>query len=274
MRIILVSDSHLASTTEVFEPNWHAAKRFAASAGIDLTVHLADITLDGASDPAHLRYAQALTDDWPTPIRFLPGNHDIGDNPWGPGMQNEHSLNPERLAEYRTGFGPDYWAIEGDVWWIIGLNAQLFGSETAEEAEQWNWLSDCVAQARRRPVAILLHKPLFQNNAEDAPPHIRYVPLEPRRRLLDLFASIDLRIVLSGHTHQYLERTVDSICHIWVPSTSFFFPDAMQERIGNKVTGLGMLELTPEGYRFDLVCAKGMKQNNLGDFAAIDRAVK
>ena len=107
------------------------------------------------------------------------------------------------------------------------------------------------------------HKPLFQNTRDDARPHIRYVPIEPRRRLLAMLASLNLRIVFSGHTHQYLDRTFDGVRHIWIPSTSFFIPDNAQERVGEKVTGLGLLEIDGEHYRFDLVCPEGVVRHNL-----------
>jgi hypothetical protein len=51
--------------------------------------------------------------------------------------------------------------------------------------------------------------------------------------------------------------------HIWVPSTAFFLPDLIQERVGEKVTGLGLLELSNQGYKFDLVCPDGVARNNL-----------
>jgi 3',5'-cyclic AMP phosphodiesterase CpdA len=274
MRIVLVSDSHLGSLSRVFEPNWRAVRQIAAETGADLTVHLGDISLDGASDPADLGYAYDLMRDWPTPIRFLPGNHDIGDNPRAPGMANAHPVDHDRLADYRARFGPDYWVMEADGWWVIALDAQLFGSETREEAGQWKWLGDRLRDARRRPVAVMLHKPLFQDGADDATPHVRYVPIAPRRRLLALFASVDVRLVVSGHTHQYLDRTFGRARHIWVPSSAFILPDSAQERIGEKLVGLGLLELTPEGHRFDLCRDARMKQHDLGDFPIVAQRMK
>ncbi len=258
----------------MFESNWTAVRRFAASAGADVTIHLGDISLDGATDPADLLYSHARCQDWPTPIRFLPGNHDVGDNPPGPGILNEHPLGFERLAKYRALFGPDYWSIEADGWRVIGLDAQLLGSDTPEEAEQWSWLTICVGQVRDRPVALLLHKPLFQNSAGDAVPHVRYVPVGPRRRLLDMVAPLDLRVVVSGHTHQYRKRTVDGVQHIWVPSSAFVFPDGMQERIGEKLTGIGLLDLGAEVWRFDLICADGMEQHDLIDYPMFNPTIE
>jgi 3',5'-cyclic AMP phosphodiesterase CpdA len=271
MRIAIVTDSHLAPIAEELLPNWDAAKRFVSRSAVDLTIHLGDITLDGATRSADLRYARAVVDDWPTRIRFLPGNHDIGDNPWAPGLTNPHLLDPERLREYRALFGPDYWAMQADGWWVLGLNAQLFGTAVEQETEQWKWLGDFVAEAAKRPVVVMLHKPLFQDGPQDDVPHVRYVPFEPRQRLLNLMASLDVRVVLSGHTHQYRSRRIGEIEHVWVPSTAFVFPDEMQERLGVKLVGIGLLELSPDIHRFDLVCAAGMEQRDATDSPAILR---
>jgi hypothetical protein len=76
---------------------------------------------------------------------------------------------------------------------------------------------------------------------------------------------MDLRAVLSGHRHQYLDHRVDGLRHIWVPSTAFILPDTMQERIGEKLNGFGMIELRDGQMRFDLVCPQGMQRNDALD---------
>jgi|SRR5215469_3034323 len=263
MRIALLSDSHLAAIAPACNANWQAVREYVTRCGADLTVHLGDITLDAETDPSQLEVVSAMCDAWPSSLLFLPGNHDIGDNPPAPDVPAKHPLDRELLERYRRSFGPDFWTANADGWLIIGLNAQLFGSGSAEEADQWRWLEQCINAAGRRPVILMQHKPLFQNTRDDARPHIRYVPMEPRRRLLAMLASLNLRIVFSGHTHQYLDRTFDGVRHIWIPSTSFFIPDNAQERVGEKVTGLGLLEIDGEHYRFDLVCPEGVVRHNL-----------
>lgn len=263
MRIAILTDSHLAPSASTCNANWRAVREYVARSACDLTMHLGDITLDAASDSSQLEAARAMCERWPTSFQFLPGNHDIGDNPPGPDYAAEQPLQERLLQRFRVEFGPDYWSTAVDGWFVIGLNAQLFGSDFTLETEQFCWLGERVREAGRRPVALMLHKPLFQNSCEDAPPHIRYVPLRPRRRLLNLLAGLDLRIVLSGHVHQYLDRIIDGVRHIWVPSTAFFLPDSIQERVGEKVIGLGLLELSNESYRFDLVCPDGLVHNNL-----------
>ncbi|MGO8916660.1 MAG: metallophosphoesterase family protein [Stellaceae bacterium] len=265
MRILLVTDSHLAPSVPPCNANWRAAKAFARDAGADLTIHLGDITLDGTEEPAQHDWALAESADWPTTLRFLPGNHDIGDNPPGPGLPAKQPLRLDQLAAYRRSYGSDYWAIDAAPWLLVGLDAQLFASDTAAEAEQWAWLSARLAEARGRPIALLLHKPLYLDDPADATPHIRYVPLAPRRRLLELLASCDVRLVLSGHAHQYLDRILAGTRHVWLPSTAFIIPDEMQERIGEKRTGLAVLELAPDGFGFALASPAGMAQHRLSD---------
>ena len=262
MRIAVVTDSHLAARAGAFNDNWHAVRAFVAAQAPDLTLHLGDITVDGVKDPADLEHARTISADWPTPIRFLPGNHDIGDNPPGPGVAASEPLRPARLADYRAAFGLDRWALDAGGWRLIGLNAQLLGTDTGDEAEQWAWLAPTLAEAPDRPTVLFLHKPLFQDSLADEKPHQRYVPIAARRRLLELFSSVRLRSVVSGHTHQYLDRVVDDVRHLWVPSTAFFLPDELQERIGEKVTGIGMLELGPDRLRFHLVCPDGVARHS------------
>ena len=230
----------------------------------DLTVHLGDITVDGVKDPREFEHARALSANWPTPLHFLPGNHDIGDNPPGPGIAASEPLRPARLADYRAAFGPDRWALHRDGWGLIGLDAQLLGTGTDEEAEQWSWLAATLARTYGQPTLLFLHKPLFQDSPADETPHQRYVPVAARRRLRDLFGG-GLRAVVSGHVHQYRDRAVDGARHLWLPSTAFFLPDELQDRVGEKVTGIGMIELAPEHLRFHLVCPEGVVRHSALD---------
>lgn len=268
MKLLIVTDSHLAPPAHACNSNWRAVREYAARSSAQFTVHLGDITLGALSDKTQLESARAICDGWPTNFRFIPGNHDIGDNPPGPESPPEHPVEPALMDGFRRIFGPDYWSMSAGNWFLIALNAQLFGSALDFEAEQWRWLEESMREAATRPVAIMLHKPLFQDTREDFAPHLRYVPLEPRRRLSNLIARIDVRVVISGHTHQYLDRTIENIRHIWVPSTAFYFPDVQQERVGEKITGLGSLELIGDDYRFDLVCPHGVLRNSLADLAS------
>ncbi len=268
MRVLLVTDTHLAAEAADAVSNWQSVRGFAAQAGADLTIHLGDITRDAWSAQNELAFAASIAAEWPTPLLFLPGNHDIGDNPPGPDVAYKQPLSLDHLGLYRGLFGPDYWThevtTEEQQWLFIGINAQLFATGTDEETAHWSWLESACDGARGRPVAIFSHKPLYQNAIDEEPPHIRYVPTAPRRRLASLLDRIDCRLFLSGHTHQFYDRVSGGTRHIWVPSSAYRFADEMQEKIGEKIVGVGLLELGgnkgPQGFRFDLVCPQGLTQ--------------
>ena len=50
-----------------------------------------------------------------------------------------------------------------------------------------------------------------------------------------------------------------------MPSTAFYLPDELQDRVGEKIIGLGVLDLARGALRFDLVCPEGMIRHNALD---------
>jgi hypothetical protein len=113
----------------------------------------------------------------------------------------------------------------------------------------------------------MLHKPLFRNGPADAEKHQRYLPVEARRRLTAMLDGRDLRFVIAGHTHQLRTIQVGGVEHIWAPSSAYFIPDAIQERIGKKHVGVMLLELKPDRHEWSFVMPDGVQQNDLSDYA-------
>jgi hypothetical protein len=101
MRLALIFDTHLTPRAPAFSDNWQAAREWIEAADVDLLVSLGDISADGAGDPRELESARRAFEPLGVPARFLPGNHDIGDNPVEAGAPSEHPLDPDRLADYR-----------------------------------------------------------------------------------------------------------------------------------------------------------------------------
>jgi 3',5'-cyclic AMP phosphodiesterase CpdA len=198
-------------------------------------------------------------------MHVLPGNHDVGDNDPGTGKAVDQPITDQRLAVFRGAIGQDYWSVDAGKWRLVGLNAQLLGSGLAAETQQWDWLFDVAGGSAAKPTVMLLHKPLCRDDMKEAAPSDNYVTPPARQRLQQAMAMMDLRAVLSGHRHQYLDQVVDGLRHIWVPSTAFILPDRMQERIGEKFNGLGVLELGGDDLDFHLVCPQGMRRNDALD---------
>jgi 3',5'-cyclic AMP phosphodiesterase CpdA len=268
MKIILVSDTHLTPRAAAFTANWQAIARAIEADDCDLVVHLGDISADGAGDVSELDRARAIFAPFDGRMRFLPGNHDIGDNPDEPGAASKHPLDLARLADYRRIFGADRWAFRAEAWHVIGLNAMLFATGTAEEEAQFVWLEHAL-EGRRGPIGLMLHKPLFRDRPSDTEVHERYVPHAVRQRLLAHFAKHDLRFVVAGHTHQLRRLNVDGVEHVWAPSTAFCIPEGMQERIGEKEVGMLTLTLEKGGHRFDYVRPEGVVRHNILDYPEV-----
>ncbi|GAB4556760.1 MAG: metallophosphoesterase [Rhizobacter sp.] len=261
MRIAIVADSHLAERAPECVANWKAAAGAVARLRADLTVHLGDISLDGHVHPEELRFAREQAEAWPTPIRFVPGNHDMGDG------SGEAPLDPRRLAAYEASFGADHWAVSAGRWELIGINAQLLGSGTPQEHAQWQWLEDHVRRIQESRTCehsvLFLHRPLLRPSGNEHHRAGRYVIHAACERLLNGPLRHSLRAVVSGHTHQYLDRSVNGVRHLWLPSTAFVLPDEIQVRVGEKLVGLGMLELGGSSVWFDLLCPDGMRRHQL-----------
>ena len=268
MRIALIADSHLSPRTPECVANWHAAGRAVERLSPDLSVHLGDITLDGQTHAEELGFAAALVQRWPTAMRCLPGNHDMGDG------SGEAPLDDALLASYERLFGPDHWRVEVDGWQLLGINAQLMGSGTPQEFEQWRWIEElAAASAPPTRTALFLHRPLARVRPDDPKDKGRYVAQAARERLLEGLLKPTLRLVVSGHTHQYLDAVASTVRHVWMPSSGFVISDQLQARVGEKLVGIGLLELHGDTMNFDLWCPEGMARHELSAMPAY-RAIR
>jgi predicted phosphodiesterase len=258
MRVALIADTHLSDRSPECVANWHAARRAVERLGVELTVHLGDITLDAQHQPAELAFAGRLVAGWPTAMRCVPGNHDMGT------ASGETRFEPQRLAAYEVAFGADHWWLRGNGWNLLGLNAQLFGTGSAEEVLQWRWLE--VAASGFEPdegCVLFLHRPLVRPSRGERTRAGRYVSEAAAERLLGGPLARSLRLVVSGHTHQYLDFSEHGIRHLWMPSSGFVLPDSIQPRVGEKLVGIGLLELQEGQAAFDLWCPDGMVRHDL-----------
>jgi len=79
-RIAQISDTHLSDTKPFFVDNFVRVGEALRESKPDLVLNSGDITLDGASRESDLAAARVLHDSLGLPVRFLPGNHDLGDS--------------------------------------------------------------------------------------------------------------------------------------------------------------------------------------------------
>ena len=130
------------------------------------------------------------------PVYAVPGNHDVGNDP-----------TPESLAYYREHWGPDYYSFrQGEIYGIV-LNASLISAPAKAQAEadkQESWLKTELAKAKAsgaRHIVVFQHQSWFLESPTE-PAQYFNIPLEQRKRYLDLLKESGVRYVFAGHYHR------------------------------------------------------------------------
>jgi len=259
-RLIQISDSHLARRLPTLTENFHRVSEYIDARRPDLVVNSGDLAFDGPTNRDDLEFARELHAALPVACRYLPGNHDIGDNPTELGPAPPQPATEQERQNFLSVFGEDRWRFDAAGWRFIGLNSLVMNTGLASEAEQYDWLASQLSSADGKPVALFLHKPLYLNSPEDpelAASAIRYIPMPARSRLVEMLRAADLRLVASGHVHQRRDFTYRHIRQVWAPSAGFIIPDAKQEVIGAKEVGLVEYRFQPDSFEVRHVRAPG-----------------
>ena len=259
-RLIQISDTHLARRLPTLTQNFHRVSEYIDARRPDLVVNSGDLAFDGPTNRDDLEFARELHAALPVACRYLPGNHDIGDNPTELGPAPPQPATEQERQNFLSIFGEDRWRFDAAGWRFIGLNSLVMNTGLASEIEQYDWLASQLSSADGKPVALFLHKPLYLNSPEDpelAASAIRYIPMPARSRLVEMLRAADLRLVASGHVHQRRDFTYRHIRHVWAPSAGFIIPDAMQEVIGTKEVGLVEYRFQPDSFEVRHVRAPG-----------------
>lgn len=267
MRIVLISDTHLASYAEPFLENAEASIRWIEATAPDLVIHLGDVTADGVSDAGQFDTAARLFARVSAPMLWSPGNHDVGDCP-PRGGREEPALDLDRLESFRNRLGADAWRAELGGWTLVGVNAQLFGAARVEEAAQQAWLDQVLSEASG-PIALFLHKPIDEPGLGPLDESPRFVPAHARNDLIARMAGRDVRLVASGHAHQARMLDESGARRLWVPSCAFILPDDVQAPVGEKVVGVTLLELEDGETRAQVVVPPGVRRHDVFDHPEI-----
>lgn len=273
-RLTQISDTHLARRFARLTQNFDRVREHIDATRPDLVLNTGDLAFDAPTSPGDLEYAKALHDALPVPCRYLPGNHDVGDNPTQVGTVPTELVSEKGRQAYIALFGDDRWRFEAAGWCFIGLNSLVMNSGLVSETEQFDWLAGELANTGGKPVALFLHKPIFLNAPDDPElpaSAIRYVPMPARRRLVEMLRSVDLRLVASGHVHQRRDYTFGHTRHVWSPSAGFIISDKRQERIALKEAGLVEYRFRPDNFEVRHIRAPGQADVDLDELFANEK---
>ena len=250
-RLTQISDTHLTRRHQPLTDNFHRVSEYIDATRPDLVVNSGDLAYDAPTSPDDYKFARELHAALPVACRYIPGNHDVGDNQTKVGPAPSQPVTEQSRQTFLSLFGDDRWRFEAAGWCFIGLNSLVMNTGLASETEQFDWLASQLSSANGRPVALFLHKPLFLNSPDDpelAASALRYVPMPARSRLMEMLRAVDLRLVASGHVHQRRDFTYGHIRHVWAPSTAFIISDRKQDVIGTKEAGLVEYRFRPDSF--------------------------
>jgi 3',5'-cyclic AMP phosphodiesterase CpdA len=259
-RLTQISDTHLARRLPTLTNNFHRVSEYIDANRPDLVVNSGDLAFSRPTSRDDLEFAKTLHAALPVACRYLPGNHDVGDNPTKVGPAPSHPATEQDVQIFRDLFGDDRWRFEAAGWCFIGLNSLIMNTAMAREAEQFDWLASQLSDCAGKPVALFLHKPLYLNAPDDpelAASAVRYVPMPARSHLVEMLRKVDLRLVASGHVHQRRDFTYGHIRQVWAPSVGFTIPDRIQDVIGIKEVGLVEYRFQPDRFEVRHVRAPG-----------------
>ena len=159
-RLTQISDTHLARRARKLAQNFDRVREYIDKTRPDLVVNTGDLAFDGPTNADDLDFARSLHDALPVACRYLPGNHDIGDNPTLIGPVPTDPVTEAGRQSFISIFGDDRWRFDAAGWCFIGLNSLVMNSGLLSEAEQFDWLASELTSTNGKPVALFLHKPV------------------------------------------------------------------------------------------------------------------
>ena len=188
-------------------------------------IHLGDMVHTLPHMPAYVdacREAKEIFAPLMSVMRFVAGNHDIGDKP---SVDAPAAPITEATTQiYRAQFGSDYSAFDHQDCVFVLLNSSLVNSGTREENEQRAWLEQTLADAQGRRVFVFSHYPPFINDPHEQPHYDNYS--EPGRSwLVGLLRRHGIEALMSGHVHQFFFNRVGASKLYCLPPTSFIRQD-------------------------------------------------
>lgn len=243
IRILHFSDTHLSPRTRHFRDNNDRMAGIMKQASHDLFIHTGDITLDGIRFREDYDLSRELMRATGKDIHFLPGNHDVGDNPRlsRPVSENGSAISADRVQRYLEFFGDDRWVIDQGNWRLLGINSMLIGSQLPSEAAQVAWIHSSLADLGDRHLALFTHQPFYIDTPDPLP--LAYWTVDPdgREALRSLMTHASLRLIASGHLHQQRARSHDGVRLEWCPSIAFTTRETLVPEMGG-TRQVGFLE--------------------------------
>ncbi|MBC8134866.1 MAG: metallophosphoesterase [Fibrella sp.] len=239
LRVALIADTHTTRATKedqaLYIPRFEAVIKAVNAATPDLILFAGDLTQNGKPD--EITDFLALSKRLRAPMRWVPGNHDVGAKHL-PGKASGTSA--ARNEAYEKSFGSSYFADDVAGVRVVGINTSVLGSGLPTETEQWRFLDRSLggnAIRDAKPTIILLHYPPYLKDEKEPGGDYWNIEPEPRARLLKLLdGDKTIRTVLSGHLHYPIAYTRGNALYHTSAPVSFGLPRGKQPQGWTMIT--------------------------------------
>lgn len=111
-RLTQISDTHLGRRFPGLIANFDRVSEHIDADRPDLVVNTGDVSFDGPTSRDDVEFAKSLHAALPVACRYLPGNHDIGDNPTAIGPAPKPPVEEKHRQQFRDIIGEDHWSFE------------------------------------------------------------------------------------------------------------------------------------------------------------------
>jgi len=188
-------------------------------------IHLGDVVHPVPALPTYGAAADAalaMFDDLKAEIRYIPGNHDVGDKPFK--AMPAAAVSDDGVALYERYFGAPFSAFDhGDCRFVL-INSPVLNSGLAGEEAQRAWLERELAAAGDRRVFLFTHYPPYLLH-RDEPTNYDNIDEPQRGWLLSQIETCGVEALFAGHVHNFFyHRHGVTDCYL-LPATSFFRQD-------------------------------------------------
>src|SRR6266700_7789111 len=104
-RLTQISDTHLGRRFPGLIANFQRVSEHIDADRPDLVINTGDVSFDVPTSRDDVEFAKSLHDALPVACRYLPGNHDIGDNPTAIGPVPPQPVNETDRQSFIAAFG-------------------------------------------------------------------------------------------------------------------------------------------------------------------------
>lgn len=141
--------------------------------------------------------------DQDTPVYYLPGNHDVGNDAQG-----------WEVEAFVKRYGHDRFVHKTSSYTVIGFNTSVIKAQTEAEPDEYAWLEEQLKEAdKENPIILAAHFPVFIETP-DEPETYENLPLPMREKYMALFEKYGVDTYLAGHQHKCMGAKHNGIDYV------------------------------------------------------------